>query len=124
MKAAWGMVGATIALTVVAQLLIKWRVSSIAPPERNPVDQATFVFRMFTDPFVFAALAMAAGAAAAWFLAMTRLPLSLAYPFMALTFPLVVLGSASLFQEAVSPLQIGGVALVVGGVALVGLGAR
>ncbi|WP_052341323.1 hypothetical protein [Salinarimonas rosea] len=124
MLLAWSMVVSTIGLTVVAQLLVKWRVGSVAPPAGGAGDYALWILRVFTDPYVVAAFLMAGTAAAAWFVAMTRLPLSLAYPFMALTFPMVVLGSWAFFDDTVSTLQIAGVALIVGGVAFVGLGAR
>ena len=53
-----------------------------------------------------------------WLWVLSRAPLSLAYPILALTFPIVVALSALFFTEAVSPLRWVGVGVIVIGVSL------
>jgi drug/metabolite transporter (DMT)-like permease len=57
--------------------------------------------------------------AAMWVFAISRVPLSIAYPFTALTFVLVYLASAMLFHEHPSPRAIFGVLLVLAGLAAI-----
>ncbi len=54
-----------------------------------------------------------------WVIALTRLPLSVAYPFTVLTFVLVYLASVFLLGERPAPGAILGVVLVLGGLAAI-----
>jgi multidrug transporter EmrE-like cation transporter len=54
-----------------------------------------------------------------WVIALTRLPLSVAYPFTVLTFVLVYLASVFLLGERPAPGAIVGVVLVLGGLAAI-----
>jgi multidrug transporter EmrE-like cation transporter len=74
------------------------------------------------NPWVIAAFAAAFGVALTWILILNKYELSWAYPFMSLTFPLVVFASAVLFQEQLSWLKVIGVSLIVVGVALQAMG--
>ena len=56
-----------------------------------------------------------------WMLALTKLPLSHAYPFMAVTFVLVVLGGAWFFAEPLSTQRIVALVLIGAGVVISGL---
>lgn len=73
---------------------------------------------MFLDPFVVCALGGAVIASVFWMLAVQQLPISVAYPFMALSFILVPWAASMLLGESVSAGQYVGIALVVSGVAL------
>ena len=65
------------------------------------------------NPWVLFGLLMAVIAACAWILALARLPLSYAYPFMSLTFPIVVVLSSIVFDEPVSSRAYLGLGLLV-----------
>lgn len=65
-----------------------------------------------------AALVLYFGATILWILVLRDLPLSKAYPVMALTYLLVPLGSRFYLGEPLSSDQLLGLALIVGGVAL------
>ena len=72
----------TIALTVYGQIVIKWQVVQYGalPPGLWP--KVGFVAEVLINPWVMSTLAAAFLAAMAWIVAMTRLQLSHAYPFM------------------------------------------
>jgi undecaprenyl phosphate-alpha-L-ara4N flippase subunit ArnE len=57
----------------------------------------------------------------AWVFALQRLPLSVAYPFMTLTYAAVPLAGLLLLKERMSRRQLAGAGLIFAGVALVGL---
>lgn len=119
--AAYGLVLATILFTVVGQLLIKWQAAAAGPLPASWPARLQFVGGLMLNPWIVAGLCSAVIAALAWILAMTRLPISIAYPIMSATYPLVICASWLLFRENISQWQILGTALILAGVALVGL---
>ncbi|WP_168204679.1 EamA family transporter [Tardiphaga sp. vice304] len=109
-------ISATLALTIYAQIMLKWRAVTLAPSV--PGRKIDYLIAMYTDPFVLSVFVCALGASVSWALAIERMPLTLAYPFMALTFVLVPLGSVLLLRESFSPMQILGSALILVGITL------
>jgi len=120
---AFGFVLTTIVFTVVGQVLIKWQAMHAAHLPASWPDRVTFFFRLVLNPWIMAGLLSAVVAAFAWILAMTRLPLSMAYPFVALTYPLVFCLGWLLFGESLSPWRIVGVLFILVGVAVIGINA-
>ena len=57
-------------------------------------------------------------------LAIEQLELGLAYPFMALSFVLVPIGSTVLFGDSLSPIRLLGLGLIVAGVTVSALASR
>ncbi|EKV26035.1 hypothetical protein C882_3322 [Caenispirillum salinarum AK4] len=119
----WFMVAMTIILTVFGQIIVKWQIAKAAPPAAKTWELITWVFQMALNPWLILVFVMVFTAGGAWFVAMSRLPLSHTYPVMGLTFPLVVIGSALLLGERVSLTQAAGTALVVTGVVVLGYAA-
>jgi drug/metabolite transporter (DMT)-like permease len=111
-------VAATILLTVYGQLVVKWQVGKAIGPGADPADRAAFLLGLLANPWVLSALAAAFGAALCWMLAMTKLDLSHAYPFVSLSFVLVLALSALLLGEPLSWAKALGVLLIVAGVAV------
>jgi drug/metabolite transporter (DMT)-like permease len=54
-----------------------------------------------------------------WMAAMTRLQLSVAYPFTSLAFILIVVLSAGFLHETIKPMQLGGIGLVIFGLIII-----
>ncbi|GAC1347697.1 MAG: hypothetical protein NVSMB18_33520 [Acetobacteraceae bacterium] len=112
----YAFIAATVALTVYAQLMIKWR--ALAHAGTKPGDRMGYLMAMYTDPGVLSGLACALGASVLWALAIERTPLTIAYPFMAVSFALVPLASVLLFREGLSGSQVLGILLIIAGVGL------
>lgn len=113
-------IGLTLALTVYAQLIIKARAAVVAAATEG-AGRLPYLIGMFKDPGVLSGLAAAVLASASWTLAIQHAPLSLAYPFMALSFVLVPLMAVPLFGDALAPTQLLGILLIVTGIALTAL---
>jgi multidrug transporter EmrE-like cation transporter len=109
-------IGATLGLTLFGQVMMKWRALAHAPSAAG--GRVAYLIAMYTDVGVWSCYAAAFGASVAWSLAIQRTALTIAYPFMALTFVLVPLAGVFLFRESLSMLQLVGVSLIVVGVAL------
>jgi drug/metabolite transporter (DMT)-like permease len=107
----------TLLLTVAGQLLLKWRALATRPP-LPASGKLSYLMTMFTDPYVWLGLGGAVLASVCWVLAVRQTPLSVAYPFMALSFLLVPAAASVLFGESISAGQYAGMATIVAGVAL------
>ncbi len=116
---AWVAVAVTVLLTVYGQIVIKLRVLHAGAMGSSIEDKAVFLAKMLLDPWVLSGLFGAFFAGFAWMAAMTRLPLSLAYPFTSLAFVLVVIISAIFLQEQVKLMQVAGIGLVICGLILI-----
>ena len=106
-------IAAVIVLTLYGQLVVKWQVNLIGTRPAGMDQNLAFLFRMLTSPWVLSGFAAAFGASMAWMLAVSRLDLSYAYPFMGLTYPLILLLSVLIFREPVSLNNVIGVGLIV-----------
>ena len=115
-------VALTILLTVYGQFVIKWQVLRAGPLPADFTARTHFLFNLLLNPWILSGLAAAFVASLCWMLAMTKLPLSQAYPYTAASFILIVIGGAWLFSEPLSVNRIVGVALIGIGVVIAGLG--
>jgi multidrug transporter EmrE-like cation transporter len=107
---------AVLALTVYGQLVIKASSLAHATEATTASGRLSYIISMLTDIGVLSGLAAAIVAGICWILAIQRLELGFAYPFMALSFVLVPIGSTLLFGESLPPLHLLGLAFIVAGV--------
>jgi multidrug transporter EmrE-like cation transporter len=114
--ASYGWIVATVVLTVYGQLGFKWRIDAAGPLPSGAAAKAEYAIRLLLDPWVISVFAAALLASLTWAAALTRFELSFAYPFMSLSFVLVLLMSGLLFSEAVTGAKLVGVALIVAGI--------
>jgi multidrug transporter EmrE-like cation transporter len=114
-------VALTILLTVYGQFAIKWQVVRAGPLPEDFAARVHFVFDLLLSPWVVSGLGAAFIASICWMLALTKLPLSHAYPFTAASFVLVVIGGAWFFSEPISTQRIVALILIGTGVVLSGL---
>lgn len=114
------LVGLTIICTVAGQLAIKWQAGKVAAVPATVEGKLAVLAHLLINPWIIAGLAAALFAALCWIIAMTKLPLSTAYPFMALTFPSVVVASHWLFNEELTLPKLIGLAFVIAGVSIIG----
>lgn len=120
MKAAsaYGFVLLTIVLTVYGQLVVKWQVGLASRGGIPGGGKLAFVAELLLNPWIISSFAAAFLAAASWMLAMTKLDLSHAYPFMASTFVLVAAGSWLWFAEPITAPKLAGLSLIVLGIVI------
>ena len=114
-------VALTVVLTVISQFLIKWQVGLAGALPAGFGGKASFLAGLMLKPWMVIGMASAFAAALFWMLALSKLPLSHAYPFTAAGFVLVVFGGAWLFSEPLTTARILGIGLIVVGVVLSGI---
>jgi multidrug transporter EmrE-like cation transporter len=103
----------TVLFTVYGQLVIKWQVDRIGPVGLSGGGPVRFVTAVLLNPWIVSGLAAAFLAFLCWAGAVSKLPLSYAYPFTSLSFVLVAVLSATLFGEQVTAWRVAGLVLVV-----------
>lgn len=103
---------ATIALTVFGQLILKWRMDQFGPLPTNIGGGLRYLFGVLIDPVVMSSFAAAFLAGLTWIAALTRFELSYAYPFMSLSFVLVLAMSVAFLGETLTLNKVLGVVLI------------
>lgn len=112
----------TILFTVYGQLILKWQVSHAGALPAGSGEKLAFLFGLFLNPWIVSGFLSAFLASLCWMAAMTKFNLSHAYPFMGLSFVLVLIGSGIFFGESVTLLKIAGTALIVVGITVASQG--
>lgn len=115
---AYCLVFCTIFLTVCGQFLIKWQALRAGTLPAGPEERIRFIIQLLLNPWVIAAFFSAFLASVTWMLAMTKLPLSHAYPLTTLTFVFVIIGSAVVFAEPITAPKLLGLTLIVMGIVI------
>jgi len=109
---------ASVVCDVAGQVLFKLGVGH-EPDGAAPRGIAAFALQTLRSPYVLAGLLVYAIEFAVWFAALSLAPLSLAFPFAALSYCGVVLASRYVLHEPVSARRWFGTVAVAAGVALV-----
>ncbi len=81
-----------------------------------------FLVKFMFRPWVMSGLVAAVLASFSWIAALSRFELSYAYPFMSLSFFVVVMASFVLYDEQINPAKLIGLALICIGVVVVSRG--
>ena len=112
----------SILLTASSQLIVKWRVNRAGQLPVELARKFLFLTGLLLDPWVLTGILAAFVAGLSWMTAMTRLELSFAYPFISLSFVLVLVFSALLFHETVTAPKVIGMLLIIAGIIITSRG--
>lgn len=110
----------TIAFTAYGNLVLKWQVNELQAGAGGQLAPVELVTMLMSNVWVWSCFASGFGAFAAWVVALSRFDLAYAYPFMALSFVFVVVGSRFIFAEPLPIDRIVGLSLIVLGLAIAG----
>ena len=111
-------VAATVILTVYGQLVFKWRIDEAGEVPSQGAERLRYAGDLALDPWVISVFVAALAASLTWALALTRFELSFAYPFMALSFVLVLVFGAAFLNESMTWAKVAGVLLIVLGLVI------
>ena len=106
----------TVLFTVFGQIVLKWQVSKAGRLPAGFFDKVGFLLGVMWNPWILGGIGAGFLAFLCWMAAMTKFELSYAYPFMSLSFLLVLILSVVLFHEALTTPKVVGVALIVAGI--------
>lgn len=106
----------TIVLTTYGQLVLKWRMNSFGSVPDSLSGFVTYLVNALLDFFVVSAFVAAFLASLTWMAAISKIELSIAYPFTSLGFVLVLVLSVLLLGESLSISKFLGTSLIIAGV--------
>lgn len=113
MNLAYLQVFATLVLTIYGQIVIKSRINLHGKMPEDLAGKIIFLLKLFLDPLIFSGFLAAFLASLFWMSAMTKLPLTRAYPIMSLA-PIMVLMFGVLFLgEMMTIGKLGGTILII-----------
>jgi uncharacterized membrane protein len=117
-------IAATILLTIYGQLVLYWRVAG-RKFGANGFDWGEIMnlVRVMLDPWMLSGFASAVLASLFYIVALSRLQINHAYPFMSLNFPLVAICAFFIFGDALSTKKLVGLGLIVCGLIVSSQGA-
>jgi len=101
-----------VATNALSQVLLKKGMLKIGSFAIKGDAVARIVPRVITSPFVVGGLAVMALSMALHLVVLSRVPISFAYPFISISYILVLLAGHYLFGESVGTARIAGVALI------------
>jgi multidrug transporter EmrE-like cation transporter len=109
---------AVLVLSVYSQLTMKWRALGNSSASNSSADHLQYLISMATDWRVVSAAGATFLAGVCWLLAIQRLDLGYAFPFLALTFVLITVATNLVLGEPLPIAQFVGLGLVLAGVRL------
>lgn len=104
------------AIAACGQVLLKYAMTQVGPLNFSP----SVILRALMQPYLPLALAIYALALFLWLEVLSKTPLSVAYPVLAVTYVLVPLISHFVFNERLVSTQYVGMFLILAGVTLIG----
>jgi len=111
----------SVVLAAVAQLTLKHGMNQVTALG-GPLDlkaPLAVVRRAGTNSSVIAGLAIFVVSAAFWLVVLSKASLSFAYPFVSLTYVLILVFDRFVLDQPVSAMRWGGVLLIIGGILLI-----
>jgi multidrug transporter EmrE-like cation transporter len=115
----------SVALSALAQMSLKAGMAAVSAgqvAQAGSVSSLMSLLSALTQPFVLGGLGLYALGALVWMLVLARLDVSVAYPFVALGFVMVMVLGAICFGEPITAAKLAGTALVGLGVWLIACG--
>jgi drug/metabolite transporter (DMT)-like permease len=110
---------ATVTASACAQLALKLGMTSPAVAAAMPEGGKSLLLAVASSPMVWTGLTIYGLSVAVWLWILSKVELSLAYPFVGVSFIVVMLFGAFLLNESVTPLRMAGTLLIAVGCVLV-----
>ena len=114
-----GFIALTLLFTVYGQLVLRWQMNKAGQLPPGAGDKLVFLLSQFANPWILTGLCAAFLASLAWMAAMTRFDLAYAYPFMSLSFILVMAFGIAFLGEPFAWNKLAGTCMVMAGLYLV-----
>ncbi len=106
---------ATVTASACAQLALKLGMSSPAVAAALPQGGKALIAAVALSPLVWTGLAIYGSSVTVWLWILSKVDLSLAYPFVGVSFIVVMLFGAFLLNETITPLRMIGTILIATG---------
>jgi drug/metabolite transporter (DMT)-like permease len=109
----------SVLLSIAGQLILKRGVSDLGAISLSERGVLNILWSLATNPAVVIGMAIFAASFLLWLVGLSRVPLSYAYPFISLSYVVILAASYFIMGESVSLLRVVGVTIISFGVLLV-----
>ncbi|MGH8282397.1 MAG: SMR family transporter [Gammaproteobacteria bacterium] len=113
---------AGVLLNAAAQLLLKAGVSRVGVIHLQLNTVLSAGWKLAFEPHILGGLACYVVSVVVWILALSRVPVSIAYPMLSLGYVVVAVAAWSVFGETLGAMRITGIAVIIVGVYLLARG--
>lgn len=115
-----GLLSSAVVIGLLAQVVMKSRlqIHGVLPFDIGPLIR--YIGMLATDAFVWLSFLMLVVSAGSWYAAISRVPLSYAYPIAALSYPLLLLVAVTFLGEKLTLMKVLANVLILSGVMLMG----
>lgn len=112
---------ATVLLSATAQIFLKLGAATVDDGKISGLNAETLIhiFVVFRDPFIFFGLLMYALSAVSWIWVLSRVDISVAYPFVSLSFLITLAFGVWLFDEPLTAMKLSGTLFIMLGCVLI-----
>lgn len=114
-----GMILVSVTLASLAQLTLKAGMNQVTDATGTVTVSASSIKAIVTNVLVWGGLGLFGVSATVWIFVLSRTSLSFAYPFVALTYLIILLVDRFVLHESVPPVRWAGVGLIMAGIVLV-----
>lgn len=114
MTIVYALIAINTTLTVLGQFILKVGVNKIG--DFSNFTLTSFIFKIFTSPYILGGLSIFGFAVIAWMALLSRVDLSFAYPTLALGYIAIFLISYFFLGETMNIYRILGMILIIGGI--------
>lgn len=122
LRAPIGLILISVAISSLAQIMLKAGMASLPIQRLLSVGlKPVFVLDILLTPYILVGLMLYFVSAAIWLLVLAKLPVSTAYPFVALGFVFTAALGKLVFDDVFSPAKIAATLLIVSGVVVMAL---
>jgi len=115
-----GLILFTVTLSACAQLALKLGVAKLQTEHAFQLGMVDTIMSVAMSPLIWLGLFIYAVSVALWIWVLSKVDLSVAYPFVGVSFLVTMAFGAFLLNESVTPLRIAGTLLIATGCVLVG----
>ena len=106
-------------LASIGQILLKKGMMIVGTHSGESTQLVRYFLKAFSNPYVFFGFCFFVVSSFVWIMVLSRLPLSLAYPCVALGYVIVAVASKLVFNEYISLVRWAGIAVICFGVFLI-----
>ena len=115
----------SVILGSIGQILLKLGMNQVGKAEvLRPIELIPILYRIFSTPLILIALIAYAVSLVFWLFVLSRLPLGVAYPLLAISYVINPVLAHIFFRENVSAYQIAGIIIICLGVFIIGKGVK
>lgn len=114
-----GLILAGVFLNAVAQLLLKAGTNAVGHFEFSAENVVPVGLKLAFQPYIMAGIACYLASLVIWLMALSRVPVSIAYPMLSIGYVLNAVAAWYLFGESVSPMRLAGIGIIIVGVYIV-----